>query len=325
LSHPYEHLTPDLVLDALSVIGLEPDGHLLALNSYENRVWQVGIVDGSPMVAKFYRPDRWTDEAIIEEHRFSAELTDTEIPVVPPWQGADTRTLFSHQGFRFALFPRRGGRAPEPGDLDQLEWIGRFIGRIHLAGQARPFTHRPSLDPATMGWAARDTAINSALLPTDEKQAYAQASRDLLQAIEEDFKRVDAENIRLHGDCHHGNILWTDEGPHFVDLDDCRNGPAIQDLWMLLNGDRNERTLQLRAMLDGYQVFHELEPRELALIEPLRGLRMIHYNGWLARRWKDPAFPAAFPWAETPHYWSQHVQDLRQQLAALADEPPRIW
>ncbi len=325
MSHPYEQLTPDLILDSVAALGLEPDGHLLALNSYENRVLQIGIEDDAPLVAKFYRPGRWSDQAIIEEHRFSAELAAAEIPVVPPWQAADGMTLFRHLGFRFALFPRRGGRAPEPGDLDQLEWIGRFIGRIHLAGQAGPFSHRPSLDPATMGWPARDAVMASPLLPAHEFDRYAAASEALLQAIEAGFRSVGANAIRLHGDCHHGNILWTDDGPHFVDLDDCRNGPAIQDLWMLLHGDRMERTVQLSAMLEGYHVFHELDPRELALIEPLRGLRMIHYSGWLASRWEDPAFPAAFSWAESPHYWSQHVLDLQRQLDALNEPPLRLY
>jgi len=325
LSHPYERLIPDLILDAVAGVGLEPDGHLLALNSYENRVLQVGIADDTPLIAKFYRPGRWSDEAILEEHRFSAELAATEIPVVAPWQDREATTLFHHEGFRFALFPRRGGRAPEPGDLDQLEWLGRFIGRIHLAGQARPFAHRPSLDPATMGWGAREVVMQSPLLPPHELDGYAEISEALLREIEKIFNAIGASMIRLHGDCHHGNILWTDQGPHFVDLDDCRNGPAVQDLWMLLNGDRTERTVQLSAMLDGYSMFHELDPRELALIEPLRGLRMIHYCGWLAKRWEDPAFPAAFTWVDSPHYWSQHIQDLRQQLDVLSEPPLRLY
>ena len=325
MSHPYEQLTPDLILDAVAGVGLQPDGHLLALNSYENRVLQIGIADTKPMVAKFYRPQRWSDEAILEEHVFAAELAAAEIPVVAPWQGPGAGTLFRHQGFRFALFPRRGGRAPEPGDLEQLEWIGRFIGRMHLAGQARSFVHRPSIDLASMGWNARETVMRSPLLPAHEREGYASASESLLNRIQERFDTVDSVPIRLHGDCHHGNILWTEEGPHFVDLDDCRNGPAVQDLWMLLNGDRNERSVQLSAMLEGYSLFRELDPRELALIEALRGLRMVHYSGWLAGRWDDPAFPATFTWAESPHYWSQHVQDLLRQLEALAEPPLRLY
>jgi len=325
LSHPYEKLTPDLILDAIASTGLIPDGHLLALNSYENRVFQVGMDEQAPMVAKFYRPGRWSDEAILDEHSFAAELAALEIPVIAPWQSDDGATLFSHGGFRFALFLRRGGRAPEPGDLDQLEWIGRFIGRIHLAGQARPFRHRPSVDVASMGWSARAHVLQSPLLPAHEHAGYAEISERLLLEIEQRLAVAAATPIRLHGDCHHGNILWTEQGPHFVDLDDCRNGPAVQDLWMLLHGDRTERTVQLSAMLEGYGLFHDFDHRELALIEPLRGLRLVHYSGWLAQRWEDPAFPAAFPWAASAHYWSQHVHDLRQQLDELGEPPLRLF
>lgn len=321
MTHPYESLTPDLILDAVASTGLEPDGHLLALNSYENRVLQVGIDEQQPMVAKFYRPDRWSDAAIDEEHTFSEQLAAQEIPVVAPWRNTDGRALFKHGGFRFALFPRRGGRAPEPGDLDQLEWIGRFVGRIHLAGQAQRFASRPTLDVASMGWTAREYVLESPLLPAHLQASYAAISEQLLGEIETRLGAIDPAQIRLHGDCHHGNILWTDAGPHFVDLDDCRNGPAVQDLWMLLNGDRGEQTVQLDAMLEGYRLFCDFDLRELALIEPLRSLRILHYSGWLARRWSDPAFPAAFPWAETEHYWAQHVHDLGHQLRSL-DEPP---
>ncbi len=323
MSHPYERLTPDLILDAVAAQGLQPDGHLLTLNSYENRVFQIGIDEQTPIIAKFYRPERWSDAAIIEEHRFSLALAADEIPVVAPLQFGDDATLLSHEGFRFALFPRRGGRAPEPGDLDQLEWIGRFIGRIHMVGAAQPFTDRPPVDVADMGWPARDNVLQSPLLPAHEQTAYSEASEQLLREIERHLADTPYRELRLHGDCHHGNILWTDDGPHFVDLDDCRNGPAIQDLWMLLSGDRTERTIQLSAMLDGYRMFGDFDTRELALIEPLRALRMIHYAGWLARRWDDPAFPAAFTWATSPHYWSQHIQDLRNQLHEL-DQPPLV-
>lgn len=321
MTHPYEALTPEMMLDAVADQGVVPDGHLLALNSYENRVFQVGIEDAEPIIAKFYRPQRWSDASILEEHRFALALAADDIPVVAPWQNTDGQTLFEYRGFRFALFPRRGGRAPEPGDLNQLEWIGRFIGRIHLAGQARPFSHRPAVDPQSLGWDARKRVLESPLLPPHESGAYADITRDLLTRVKDAFGEIPAAPLRLHGDCHHGNILWTDQGPHFVDLDDCRNGPAVQDLWMLLNGDRRERTIQVSAMLDGYRVFRDFDTRELALIEPLRTLRMIHYAAWVAHRWTDPAFPTAFPWAESPHYWSQHVQDLREQQDAM-NEPP---
>lgn len=322
MSHPYEHLTPDLILDAIATTGQSPDGHLMALNSYENRVFQVGLDEQAPMIAKFYRPDRWHDAQIVEEHDFTAQLTALEIPAVAPWRQHDGRSLFTHQGFRFALFERHGGRAPEPGDLDQLEWIGRFIGRLHLSGQAEAFVHRPALDVDNMGWPAREHVLSSALLPAQTRDGYAAVSERLLTLIEQQITEVGATSIRLHGDCHQGNILWTEQGPHFVDMDDCRNGPAIQDLWMLLAGDRTERTLQLSAMLDGYEMFRDFDPQELMLIEPLRALRMVHYSGWLANRWSDPAFPAAFSWAASELYWSQHVNDLEQQVNTLLNEAP---
>lgn len=321
MTHPYESLGPEVILDAVASTGHVPDGHLLALNSYENRVFQVGIDDAPPLIAKFYRPERWSDAAIGDELAFALTLAAAEIPVVPPWQAPDGRTLFTHAGFRFALFPRRGGRAPEPGDLDQLARIGRFLGRIHMTGQDRGFRHRPTLGVDDMGWPARETVLASELLPAHLADAYRDASEALLGAIGERLADVRPRAIRLHGDCHLGNILWTDEGPHFVDLDDCRNGPAIQDLWMLISGGRDEQALQLDALLSGYTLFQPFDARELPLIEPLRSLRMIHYGGWLARRWSDPAFPAAFPWAEKAHYWEEHVADLRHQLTQL-DAPP---
>jgi Ser/Thr protein kinase RdoA (MazF antagonist) len=325
LKHPYQDLGPEVILDAVAAVGQSPDGHLLKLNSYENRVFQIGIDDAPPIIGKFYRPNRWSDAQIREEHDFARDLAAADIPVVAPWRDHEGRSLFHHAGYRFALFPRRGGRAPEPGDLDQLEWIGRFIGRIHLAGQSAPFAHRPTLDTRTLGWPARETVLQSPLLPPQETERYAEVSEQLLHRIEGALEEARPACIRLHGDCHHGNILWTEQGPHFVDLDDCRNGPAIQDLWMLLNGDRPERTVQLSAMLEGYTLFHDLDPRELALIEPLRALRMLHYNAWVASRWDDPAFPAAFHWAESPHHWSQHVHDLHQQLLELDEPPLRLW
>jgi Ser/Thr protein kinase RdoA (MazF antagonist) len=321
LSHPYDRLTPDLILDAVATTGLEPDGHLLALNSYENRVFQIGIEDQPPVVAKFYRPGRWSNETIQEEHDFARDLAAEELPVVAPWRNPDQASLFEHAGFRFGVFERRGGRAPEPGDLDQLEWIGRFIGRIHLAGQARVFDHRPRLGSETFGRPARAAVLDSPLLPVELQSRYDVISGQLLDAVDAVFTEVRKPPIRLHGDCHHGNILWTDAGPHFVDLDDCRSGPSAQDLWMLLNGDRNEQMMQLDALLEGYTVFRDFDAAELRLIEPLRSLRLIHYTGWIAQRWDDPAFPNAFPWFDSTHYWTQHVIDLQQQLDAL-DEPP---
>ena len=320
--HPYAALSPDTVLDAVEQAGYRPDGHLLALNSYENRVYQVGIEDASPLVAKFYRPARWSDAAILEEHDFSAALAEAEIPVVAPLRDTRDASLLRHKGFRFALFPRRGGRTPDLDDPDHLEWLGRYLGRIHQLGAARDFQHRPRLDVDGYAGTAARLLLDGDWLPLELAGRYRAVTDALLERCRHAFgAAAGARWIRLHGDCHPGNILWTDAGPHFVDLDDCRMGPAIQDLWMLLSGERQERALQLAYLREGYETFHRLDPRELPLVEPLRALRMIHYAGWLARRWDDPAFPLAFPWFDTPQYWQDHVASLEVQLGALDEVP----
>ena len=318
-SKPYEGLTPDAILDALESIGLRGDGRLLALNSYENRVYQVSLEDDSYAVAKFYRPNRWSDAQILEDHAFSLELFEREIPVVAPLE-LKNRTLHEFSGFRFAVFPRRGGRPPELEDQKVLEWIGRFLGRIHAVGATRPFKERPALDVETFGFEPRDWLLDSGLIPEDLKNTWATTVDLALQGVENHFEIIKAKQIRLHGDCHAGNILWTPAGPHFVDLDDARMGPAVQDLWMLLAGDRETATKQLKALLDGYEQFHAVRREEFSLIEPLRTLRLLHYSYWLARRWEDPAFPAAFPWFGTQRYWQDRILELREQTSAM-DEP----
>ena len=318
---PYSGLTPDRVLDALTAVGLRPDGRLLSLNSYENRVYQLGMEEGPPLVAKFYRAARWSDAQILEEHAFAAELARAEIPVVAPL-AAGARTLNTHEGFRFAVFPRRGGRAPELEDSKTLEWIGRFIGRIHARGATGSFRARPALDIESHGTEPRSWLLASGLLPADLVEAWTSASGLALDGVRHSYERAGAlRPIRLHGDCHAGNVLWTDEGPHFVDFDDSRTGPAVQDLWMLLSGDREAAALQLSDVLAGYEKFHEFDPRELHLVEALRTLRLLHYSAWIARRWDDPAFPAAFPWFGTQRYWQDRILELREQIAAM-DEPP---
>ncbi len=321
---PYAGLTPDCVLDALEGMGLAADGRLLALNSYENRVYQVGIEDAAPVVVKFYRPARWNDEAILEEHAFTAELAAREIPVVAPLV-IDGRTLHDHAGFRFAVYPRRGGRAPELDDPDTLEWLGRFIGRIHAVGAVAPFRHRPRLDVATFGDEPLAFLLDGDWLPAELREPYAAIAAQALDGVRAAFDRAGAvADLRLHGDCHAGNVLWTDDGPHFVDFDDARSGPAVQDLWMLLSGERPDMTRQLADVLAGYEDFREFDPRELQLVEALRTLRLIHYSAWLARRWTDPAFPAAFPWFGGQRYWQDQVLTLREQVAAM-QEPPLPW
>lgn len=317
---PYYRLDPDTVLQAIDSTGLLTDGRLLALNSYENRVYQVGIEDAEPVIAKFYRPGRWSDEQIQEEHDFSLELADAEIPLVAP-RLIDGQSLFRHDGFRFALFRRQGGHAPELEDDDTLAWLGRFIGRIHAVGRARPFRHRPALTPARFGDESLETIRQGAWLPSHLETAFESLSGDLMLHIRSTWERVAARPIRVHGDCHPGNLLWRD-GPWFVDMDDCQAAPAVQDLWMLLSGERHEMEHQLAVIIEGYRQFCDFDPVELQLIEPLRTLRMLHHAAWLARRWEDPAFPAAFPWFDSPRYWEDLVLSLREQLSAMQEPAP---
>jgi Ser/Thr protein kinase RdoA (MazF antagonist) len=322
-AHPFSGLTPDFIMNALESVGMRSDGRLLALNSYENRVYQVGMEQGPPLVAKFYRPARWSDAAILEEHAFVQALAEAEIPVVPAL-GIGSGTLHHYEGFRFALFPRQGGRAPELCDPGTLEWMGRFIGRIHAIGATAKFTGRLTLDIASFGEEPRDYLLAHGFIPPDLEPAWRSVVSQALDGVRRCFERAgDVASLRLHGDCHPGNVLWTDDGPHFVDFDDSRMGPAIQDLWMLLSGERADMVRQMADLLAGYEDFYDFDPRELHLVEALRTLRLIHYAGWLARRWDDPAFPMAFPWFNTQHYWQDRILELREQIA-LMDEPP-LW
>ncbi len=319
--HPYAGLTPDVVLDAIESAGLRCDGRQFALNSYENRVYQIGVQDGAPVVAKFYRPGRWSDAQILEEHAYVRELAEREIPVVAPLE-IGTGTLREFGGYRFAIYPRRGGRAPELEDRKTLEWIGRFIGRIHAVGALRPFVARPALDVESFGLEPRDWLRAHGFVPPDLLDAWSSIAALALDGVRRCFDRAGSvAALRLHGDCHAGNLLWTDAGPHFVDFDDSRMGPAMQDLWMLLPGERAAMAASLTDVLAGYESFRELDRRELHLIEALRTLRLLHYSGWIARRWDDPAFPAAFSWFNTQRYWQDRILELREQVA-LMDEPP---
>jgi Ser/Thr protein kinase RdoA (MazF antagonist) len=341
-THPYSRLTPDRVLDALETVDLRGDGRLLALNSYENRVYQVWLEDEAPVgergqparvvVVKFYRPERWTTAQIEEEHAFAVELAEHEIPVVAPLalHGA---TLHAGDGFAFAVYPRRGGRPPELEDPTVLEWIGRFLGRIHAIGARTPFATRPALDIASFGEEPRVWLLAHGFIPKELEPAWRAAADQALDGVRACFDRAGAvASLRLHGDCHAGNVLWTerregerpgmaDGGPHFVDLDDARMGPAMQDLWMLLSGDRTAMTRQLSDVLAGYEDFREFDRCELHLVEALRTLRLLHYSAWIARRWDDPAFPAAFPWFNTHRYWQDRVLELKEQIAAMAEPP----
>lgn len=318
--HPFAELTAPRVLDALDAIGIRGDGRIAALGSYENRVYQVWREDDAPVVVKFYRPGRWSRPQIDEEHAFVSELAEHELPVVAalPLQG---RTLHGEADMLFAVYPRQGGRAPELDRSNVLEWIGRLMGRMHGVGAARAFVHRPAIDVESFGVQSRAFLLDGPWLPPELAEPYAAISALALAGIRAAFDRAGAvARIRLHGDCHAGNMLWTDAGPHFVDFDDTRSGPAVQDLWMLLSGDRESMQLQLGHVLDGYEQFRDFDRRELHLVEALRTLRLLHYAAWIAQRWDDPAFPAAFPWFGTQRYWQDRVLELREQVAAM-DEP----
>jgi Ser/Thr protein kinase RdoA (MazF antagonist) len=331
--HPFDQLTPDVVLDAIEGLGLVCDGRMQALSSYENRVYQVQLEDGRSVVAKFYRPARWSETQILEEHAFAAELQAAEVPVVAPL-AFDGRTLHQHGGFMFAVSPRRGGRPPELEDAEVLEWIGRFLARLHNVGAARPFASRPALDLQSFGREPLDWLLQHQMIPLDVQSAWQRKCAEALQIVAAhpvlgSAAGGEIRRLRLHGDCHAGNILWTPAdvpaaagpGPHFVDLDDARMGPAVQDLWMLLAGERAQRTWQLSCLLDGYEQLRDFDRRELALIEPLRTLRLIHYSAWLARRWDDPTFPLNFPWFGSSDYWQGQVQMLEDQIEAMQEEP----
>nr|WP_305041305.1 serine/threonine protein kinase [Geoalkalibacter sp.] len=321
--HPFHKLTPDFIMDAVESQGYRCDCRTLALNSYENRVYQVGIEEGAPLVAKFYRPGRWTDAQIQEEHGFALELAEHELPVVAPLRNAEGETLFHHHAMRFALYPRQGGHAPEFDHGDNLLIMGRLLGRLHRIGATRPFRHRPVLDVRSFGHESV-ALISDRFIPPEYRANYDALSRDLLQTIEALFQEVAPRLIRIHGDCHAGNVLWRDDAPHLVDLDDARLAPAVQDIWMMLSGDRARQNAQLSEIVEGYAEFYDFQPRELRLIEALRSLRILHYCAWLARRWEDPAFPVNFPWFNTTRYWGEHILELREQLAALQEMPLQL-
>jgi Ser/Thr protein kinase RdoA (MazF antagonist) len=319
--HPFQTLTPALVMDAVESQGFRCDCRVFPLNSYENRVCQVGIEDDAPLIAKFYRPGRWNDAQILEEHAFCFELVDHELPVVAPLRNPMGQSLFAYEGFRFALYPRQGGHAPEFDNLNNLLILGRTLGRMHAIGAVHSFVHRPQLDSTDFGHASVEL-LRENFVPNDFRASYVAVTERLLAGVEatlQDGKSL--RFIRTHGDCHPGNILWRDGAPHFVDFDDARSAPAVQDLWMMLSGERPRRLLQLAELIDGYSEFADFDPLELRLIEPLRALRILHHSAWLARRWADPLFPVSFPWFNTARYWNEHINELREQLAAL-DEPP---
>jgi len=323
-SHPYDALTPDVILDAVETYGYRCSGELLPLNSYENRVYRIGT-ETDPLAAKFYRPERWSDDAILEEHRFTQMLMEHEIPAVAPLADSNGKTLNTHAGFRFSLFPWQPGRVPELNQPQDFEIVGRYLGRIHALGQTEDFVHRPTLTVSAFGNDAVDYIQQHDFIPMHLEEAYQTLTSQLLGVINDRFESLpELHNIRLHGDCHLSNMLWTDTGPHIVDFDDCRMGPAVQDLWMLLSGEVAEQETQLAHVLNGYMQFCEFDTSQLTLVEPLRTLRMLHYSAWLAQRWDDPAFPIAFPWFNATRYWEEQILNLREQQALLQETPLRF-
>lgn len=323
-THPYAELTPDLVIDAVESAGFLSDARLLALNSYENRVYQVGIEGGTPLIAKFYRPERWSEAQILEEHAFSLELKDAEISVVAPMVSEQGTTLHNYNQFQFALFERRGGYPPELDNLDNVLVLGRTLGRIHAVGRAGKFTHRNTMTVQRMISQSREFLLE-AFIPKELTPAYESLTSDLEQAVTSLYgESRESDLIRVHGDCHVGNILWRDETAHFVDLDDCCMAPAVQDLWMFLNGERHDKQLQLSEFVEGYSEFCDFDPRQLRWVEALRTMRLIHYAAWLGRRWEDPAFPHSFTWFNSERYWAEHILELREQMSALQEQPLQL-
>ncbi len=312
----YQSLTPNTIIAAIESVGLMPDARILALNSYENRVYQVGIEDESPIIAKFYRPNRWSNEQILEEHQFTQHLAKQELSVIAP-TSLDNNTLFHFQGFRFAIYPRQGGHTPILEKKEHLQSIGRLLARIHACAKIMPFQHRPTISVEEFGQASINFLLDGQWLPSYLLPAYISLTDELLELCHKHFEKITSPFISLQGDCHPGNLLWRDDKAYLIDFDDARRGPAIHDLWMLLSGDEHEQRQQLDHLLDGYQDFFDFNYQETLLIECLRTLRIIHYSAWLAKRWNDPSFPLNFPWFNTERYWSEHILALREQLAAM--------
>ena len=323
-SESYSQLDPDTIINAVESLGYLSDQRILALNSYENRVYQIGIEEQNPVIAKFYRPGRWSDEMIQEEHNFTLELANNNIPVVAPVV-IDEQTLFKYKEYRFAVYPRFGGYAPELDNPDHLLHLGRILAQLHNIGETKKFIYRPEINIDDFVIKPAKFLLENGFIPAYVEESYSTLIDDLIIRIKKCFERAgNFSTLRIHGDCHHGNILSRDDKFYIVDFDDTRSGPAVQDIWMFLSGDRNYMTAGLNDFLEGYTEFRHFNARELHIIEALRTLRLIHYSAWLAQRWDDPAFPIAFPFFNTQRYWEDQILTLREQAAAM-DEEPLIW
>ncbi len=320
MSHPFDILNPDLIMDAVESLGFQCDCRIFPLNSYENRVYRVGIEDQEPLIVKFYRPERWSIEQLQEEHDFCWELEEEELPVLAPLK-VKGQSLHHFKGFTFTVFTLQGGHAPEFSQPDTLKALGRLVSRLHNVGRRQAYRHRPTLDVSSFGQSSVDFMLGSGLIPEVYLESYQSLTRDLLPALEQRFALTSATHLRVHGDCHVGNFLCRENLYYLVDFDDSRMSYAIQDLWMFLSGDAPQQQQQLKPLLEGYQTFADFNPQELQLIEPLRTLRILHYAAWLGRRQDDPAFQRYFPWFGTPQYWGEHILELREQYAALNEYP----
>lgn len=317
----FQTLHPDTIMDALFEQGIRVDSGLTPLNSYENRVYQFQDEDRQRFVVKFYRPHRWTAEQIQEEHQFALDLLDDEVPVAAPLL-FNQQTLLTHQGFFYAVFPCLGGRQFEADNIDQMESVARYLGRIHQTARKRIFQARPTIGIEEYLTAPRQVFEATSLIPASLKVAFLNATDALIDATKARWDN-NVPVLRLHGDCHAGNILWRD-GPLFVDLDDARMGPAIQDLWMLLNGDKAEQRMQLETIIEAYEEFSPFNSDEIVLIEPLRAMRFVYYLAWLIRRWDDPAFPRNFPWLSGEDYWRNQITIFTEQVKVLQEPPLQL-
>ena len=315
----YSLLSPDFMLDAIESIGIHVDSGLLELNSYENRVFQFLDENRQRFVVKFYRPARWSDEQIQEEHDFSLQLKSADIDVVAPLQ-FDGCSLFIYQGYRFAIFPSAGGRPIEVDNLDALESVGRNLGRVHQLASQQSFLHRPTVSVVEFVQTPKQILQQNNFVPVHLETSFFDVYDLLSKEIALQYKPDDKQLIRLHGDLHAGNILWRDKVT-LLDFDDCRQGPAVQDVWMMLHGERHEQLLQLEVMLEGYEEFCSFDTKQLTLIEPLRAMRMMHYMGWIAKRWQDPAFSRHFAWFTDEQYWQQQVTVLQEQIDNMQKSP----